>query len=88
MDTAQPQENPTSPAARAKQHLQELIIQLQADAPQVTDPRTQAVFEMSADVLSGLLKQFARLDTGHDHAFPAQAGSLKLHGDKGVDQNR
>jgi hypothetical protein len=88
MDTAQPQENPTSPAARAKQRLQELISQLQADAPQVTDPRTQAVFELSADMLGGLLKQFARLDNGHDHAFPAQAGSLKLHGDKGVDQNR
>jgi hypothetical protein len=89
MDTAQPQENPASPAARAKQRLQELISQLQADAPQVTDPRTQAVFELSADVLGGLLKQFSRLDhDGHAHAFPAQAGSLKLHGDKGVDQNR
>lgn len=88
MDTAQPQQNPTSPAARARQRLQELIRQLLADAPQVTEPRTQAVFELSADVLGGLLKQFSRLDNGHDHAFPAQAGSLKLHGDKGVDQNR
>jgi|GEM_PF-4506127 len=88
MDTAQPQENPTQPVARAKQQLQELISQLQADAPQLTDPRAQAVFELSADVLNGLLRQFARLDDGHAHAFPAQAGSLKLHGDKGVDQNR
>ncbi len=84
MDTAQPQQNPTTPAARAKQRLQELISQLQADAPQATDPRTQAVFELSADVLGGLLKQFARLD--HGHAFPEQAGSLKLHGDKGDHQ--
>ena len=88
MDTAQPQENPTQPAARARQRLQELISQLQADAPQATDPRTQALFELSADVLGGLLKQFDRLGNGHEHAFPAQAGSLKLHGDKGVDQNR
>ncbi len=86
MDTAQPQENPTSPAARAQQRLQELISQFQADAPQATDPRTQAVFELSADVLGGLLKQFARLDHGHANAFPAQAGSLKLHGDKGEPQ--
>ncbi len=84
MDTAQPQQNPTTPAARAKQRLQELISQLQADAPQATDPRTQAVFELSADVLGGLLKQFTRLD--HAHAFPEQAGSLKLHGDKGDHQ--
>ncbi len=86
MDTAQPQQNPTTPAARAKHHLQELISQLQADAPQATDPRTQAVFELSADVLGGLLKQFARLDHAHAHAFPEQAGSLKLHGDKGDHQ--
>ncbi len=75
------------PAARASQRLQELISQLQAEAPQATDPRTQALFELSADVLGGLLKQFARLDNGHGHTFPAQAGSLKLHGDKGVNQN-
>ena len=72
------------PVARARQRLQELISQLQADAPEVNDPRTQAVFELSADVLGGLLKQFARLD--HGNAFPAQAGSLKLHGDKGDHQ--
>jgi hypothetical protein len=86
MDTAKPQENPMQPAARARQRLQELISQLQADAPQVTDPRSQAVFELSADVLGGLLKQFAQLDNGHGNAFPAQAGSLKLHGDKGDHQ--
>jgi hypothetical protein len=86
MDTAQSQDNLSTPAARAKQRLQELVSQLQADAPQVTDPRTQAVFELSADVLGGLLKHFARLDSGHAHAFPEQAGSVKLHGDKGEPQ--
>ncbi len=86
MDSSQSQGNPATPAARAKQRLQELISQLQADAPQVTDPRTQAVFELSADVLGGLLRQFTRLDSGHAHAFPEQAGSVKLHGDKGEPQ--
>ncbi len=74
------------PAARARQRLRELISQLQADAPQATDPRTQALFELSADVLGGLLRQFDRLDNAHGHAFPAQPGSLKLHGDKGEPQ--
>ncbi len=85
MDTAQPQQTPSHPATQAKQRLQELISQLREDAHRVTDGRSQAVFETSAEVLTGLLKQFSNLE-GHLRAFPEQPGSQKLHGDKGDHQ--
>ncbi len=85
MDTAQPQQNHSHPATRAKQHLQDLITQLREDAHQVNDGRSQAVFETSAEVLTGLLKQFSKLE-GHQGTFPEQVGSEKLHGDKGDHQ--
>lgn len=86
MDTQQPQQNPSQPAVRASQRLQELIAQLQEDGHQVNDLRTRVIFETSAEVLTGLLKVFSKLEGHHEGTFPEQAGSAKMHGDKGDHQ--
>lgn len=83
MDTTQPQQNQLQPAARARQRLQDLITQLQEDGHRVGDPKTQAVFETSAEVLTGLLKLFSKLEGRREGTFPEQAGPSKLHGDEG-----
>ena len=43
---------------KLKVQMGELILHLRADVGKVTDPRAQALFEVSAEVVAGLIKAF------------------------------
>lgn len=57
MDPA-PENNPLPHAQKLKAEMVQLIGHLRDDVGQVAEPKTQALFEASAEVLTGLVKAF------------------------------
>jgi hypothetical protein len=57
-----------------QQRLQELIDHLRSDISKVDEPRAKAMFETSAEVLSGLKKAFSDYDRGSENAWRLRTG--------------
>jgi len=55
--------------AYGRKAMQELISQLRRDVEKTDEPRAQALFETTAEVLEGLAKAFADYDEGTELAF-------------------
>lgn len=53
-----PQKNPIYHTQKLKAQMRQLIEHLRADVGKVTEPKAQALFETSAEVLTGLVKAF------------------------------
>jgi hypothetical protein len=86
MENLQSTQNQDGLVADAKMKIQALIDQLSDRHQQLRDPKIQAVFQTSAQVLKGLLLAFSGIEGKSEAHFPEQAGSAKLHGDKGDHQ--
>ena len=54
---------------RLKVQMQELISHLRSDIGEVTEPKAQALFETSAEVLTGLAKAFADYENQSEGAW-------------------
>ena len=52
-----------------KERMRELIDHLRADMGYVADPRTRAMFENSAAVLTGLIKEFDEYEMNHGESW-------------------
>jgi len=50
--------NPIHHTRKIKARMRQLIVHLRADIGKVTEPKAQALFETSAEVLTGLVKAF------------------------------
>jgi hypothetical protein len=50
--------DPTIHTARVKEQLHGLITHLRGDIPQLADPKAKALFEATAEVLTGLERAF------------------------------
>jgi hypothetical protein len=61
--------DPRRHAAKLKETLTGTIEHLREDVGQVEDPRAQALFETSAEVLSGLVKAFEHYERGAEEAW-------------------
>ena len=59
MQASVPNPDPRYHVANVKNELGELVQHLRADVRQFTEPKAQALFETSAEVLLGLQKAFA-----------------------------
>jgi hypothetical protein len=57
-DARVPQNKPQHHTANIRQKLTELVDHLRADTARVDDPKAQAMFETTAEVLIGLRKSF------------------------------
>ena len=62
-------QDPKVHTAHVRQAIQELITHLRSDIDRVTEPRAQALFETSAEVLKGLVTAFNDYDAGKEAAF-------------------
>ena len=73
---AQPHEGRDAEIARrtlkARSKLYELIVQFRMDAAEVSDSKTQLLFEFSAEILAGMARSFREYDENPDH--PNQPG--------------
>jgi hypothetical protein len=49
--------------------MRELIIHLRDDAGKITEPKAQALFETSAEVLTGLIKAFDEHEKKNEEAW-------------------
>ena len=54
---------------KLKGELQQLIAHLRADVGKVAEPKAQALFETSAEVLAGLVKAFADYEQKNEAAW-------------------
>ena len=50
--------NPIHHTQKIKAQLRQLVVHLRQDVGKVTEPKVQALFETSAEVLNGLVKAF------------------------------
>jgi hypothetical protein len=53
--------------------MKQLIAHLRRDIERVDEPRAQALFETSAEVIQGLVQTFDDYDTGEEPAFRRRA---------------
>jgi hypothetical protein len=86
MENLQSRQNQDRLVADAKMKIQALVDQLSDGHQQLRDPKVQTVFQISAQVLNGLVLAFSGLEGKSEAHFPEQTGSAKLHGDKGDHQ--
>ena len=54
---------------KLKTQMHELVDHLRADIGKVTEPRAQALFETSAEVIKGLIKAFEDFEEGSETAW-------------------
>jgi len=54
---------------KLKAQMGELIVHLRADVGKVTEPKAQALFETSAEVLTGLVKAFDDYEKKNEEAW-------------------
>ena len=63
--------DPKVHTAAVRVEMKKLIDHLRRDINQVTEPRAQAMFETTAEVLLGLVKTLDDYDVGKERAFHA-----------------
>jgi hypothetical protein len=61
--------DPKLHTAKLREEMRALITHLRHDVNQVSEPRAQALFETSAEVLEGLVKAYDDYDRGQETAF-------------------
>jgi hypothetical protein len=61
--------DPRTHAHNIRGDLNELIDRLRRDVDRVDDPKAQALFETSAEVLTGLRTAFEHFEEGHETAW-------------------
>jgi ferric iron reductase protein FhuF len=65
--------NPQHRAQKMKARLQETVTHLRADIQKVDEPQLQAIFETSAEVLTGLIKAFSDYEKKNEAAWRKSA---------------
>jgi hypothetical protein len=63
------QRDPHHHVRKVAGRLQELVDHLRSDIEKIDDPRAKAMFETSAEVLSGLKKAFHDYESGNEPAW-------------------
>jgi hypothetical protein len=66
MQSSVPNPDPRFHVANVKNMLGELIQHLRDDIGQFDEPKAQALFETSAEVLQGLQTAFSHYESGHE----------------------
>ena len=56
-------------AARLRNSMEDLVNQLRSETNRVNEPKAQALFETTAEALSGLIKAFEDYDEAREAAF-------------------
>jgi hypothetical protein len=64
-----PENDPRHHATQVRERFHELVEHLRSDVTKVTDPRAEALFETSAEVLAGLEKAFADYEQHNEPAW-------------------
>jgi hypothetical protein len=70
-----PESDPRHHTEKLKLMLREVVDHARADVGKVTDPKAQALFETTAEVLSGLMKAYDHFEARNESAWKASAGS-------------
>jgi hypothetical protein len=68
-DTRYPPSDPRCHTANIQAALEELITHLREDTAKFDEPKAQALFETTAEVLGGLRTAFAHYDSGAEAAM-------------------
>jgi hypothetical protein len=63
------QSDPTAHTQKIKSEFQELADRLREDIKKIDDPKAQALFETSAEVLNGLTTAFSHYEEGEEIAW-------------------
>ena len=58
--------------------MRQLIEHLREDVGKVTEPKAQALFETSAEVLTGLVKAFGDDENGNEKAWRTEPSASRL----------
>ena len=65
--------NPIHHTQKLKTQMRQLIDHLRADVGKVTEPKAQALFETSAEVLTGLVKAFDDYEQKNEEAWRSKS---------------
>ena len=65
--------NPIHHTQKIKVHMRQLIDHLREDVGKVTEPKAQALFETSAEVLTGLVKAFDDYEKKGEEAWRTES---------------
>ena len=72
--------NPIHHTQKIKGQMRQLIDHLRADAGKVTEPKAQALFETSAEVLTGLVKAFDDYEKKSEAAWRTESTAPRPKG--------
>jgi len=72
-DKNYPESDPRHHTAKIKRMLTDAMNHCREDVGKITEPKAQALFETTAEVLQGLAKAFEHYDTGAEPAWQTQA---------------
>jgi hypothetical protein len=70
--------NPIHHTRKIKAQMRQLIEHLREDVGKVTDPKAQALFETSAEVLTGLVKAFDDYEKKSEEAWRTEPMASRL----------
>jgi hypothetical protein len=70
-----PESDPRHHTAKLKQMLTETLEHARQDVAKVSDPKAQALFETTAEVLGGLKKAYEHFEQGSEGAWKKSATS-------------
>ena len=71
-DKNYPENDPRHHTAKIKRMLTDAMDHCREDVGKITEPKAQALFETTAEVLQGLAKAFEHYDTGAEPAMQVQ----------------
>jgi len=79
-----PENNPIHHTQKIKARMRQLIDHLREDAGKITEPKAQALFETSAEVLTGLAKAFDDYEVKNEAAwltepFASHPAEITIH---------
>ena len=72
--------DPIHHTQKIKAQMSQLIEHLRGDAGKVTEPKAQALFETSAEVLTGLVKAFGDYERRNEEAWRIETVSSRSKG--------
>jgi hypothetical protein len=64
-----PESHPCHHTVKLKSQLEDLAQHMREDVAKINEPRAQALFETSAEVLGGLIKALDHYERGSERAF-------------------
>ena len=73
--------NPVHHTLKIKARMRQLIEHLRGDVGKVTEPKAQALFETSAEVLTGLVKAFDDYEKKSEAAWRAKSMASRAKGE-------